>query len=378
MYVQAVEHFGRWLKTKGISISRIRSRHATAFLERHLPVCHCGIPAVRNLRTCRAALARLLDFLRQTQTIPTERAQVRITVATDRLLAEYDRHMAEVGGLAVQTRLARIRYAREFLVWRFQNGPLSFVALRRRDLSNYVSHRSRGLGAGSVGVMIGGIRSFLRFLEFSRKLRQPLSRAVPRSAPIPVNPPIRILREEQKRRLLRSFDRRKPSGFRDFAIGLCLSELGLRASEVAALRIDDLDWRQMTLRLGRTKQQRERVLPLPSEVARAVADYLKHGRPRSRTRALFVRHRAPLGEALKPHHVHGVVRRAFARAGIPPTGTHTLRHTWATQAQRRGVPLKWVADVLGHTSLNTTSRYTHIDLEGLRQAALPWPESLPT
>jgi hypothetical protein len=141
MYVQAIEHFGWWLKTEGISISQIRGKHAAAFLELHLPVCHCAIPAVCNLRTCRAALARLLDFLRQTRTIPTERAQVRISVAADRLLAEYDRHMAEVEGLTLQTRHARIRYAREFLVWRFRKGPLSFGELQRRDLSMYsVTH----------------------------------------------------------------------------------------------------------------------------------------------------------------------------------------------------------------------------------------------
>jgi len=375
MYVQAVEHFGRWLKTKCASIPQIRDKHAAAFLERHLPVCHCEVPAVRNLRTCRAALARLLDFLRHTRTIPTELAQAWATTPAERLLADYDRHMTEVRGLALQTRRARIRYAKEFLVWRFRKGPLSFNELQPRDLSNYVTIRSKALGSGSVGVMVGGIRGLLRFLEFSRKLRQPLSRVVPRPAPTPVNPPTRILRKEEKLRVLRSFDRRKPSGLRDFAVGLCLSELGLRASEVAALCIDDLDWKRMTVRLAQTKQQRERVLPLPSEAARALAYYLKNGRPQSRTRAVFVRHRAPLGDALKPHHVHGLIRRAFVQAGIPPTGTHTLRHTWATEAHRRGVPLKSVADVLGHTSLNSTSRYTHINLEELRQAALPWPAS---
>lgn len=156
-------------------------------------------------------------------------------------------------------------------------------------------------------------------------------------------------------------------------MAVILSELGLRAAEVAALNIDDLDWGGMTMHLRKTKQQRERLLPMPPEVARAVATYLKEGRPPVTTRALFVRHQAPLGEAFKPSHVRSIVRRAFARCGISYTGTHVLRHTWATRAHRRGVNLKLVADVLGHLSLNTTTRYAHVNLEELRQAALPWP-----
>ena len=127
------------------------------------------------------------------------------------------------------------------------------------------------------------------------------------------------------------------------------------------------------MRLRRTKQQRERLLPMPPKVARAIAAYLKWGRPPSQSRSLFVRHRAPLGEGLKPHHVRSVVRLAFAHCNIGYTGTHVLRHTWATIAHRRGVDLKLLADFLGHRSLDTTSRYAHVNLEELRQAALPWP-----
>ncbi len=90
-----------------------------------------------------------------------------------------------------------------------------------------------------------------------------------------------------------------------------------------------------------------------------------------------MRHRAPRGEGLRPHHVRSVVRLAFAHCHIDYTGTHVLRHTWATTVHRRGIDLKLLADVLGHRSLNTTSRYAHVNLEELRQAALPWPNRPP-
>ena len=149
----------------------------------------------------------------------------------------------------------------------------------------------------------------------------------------------------------------------------------LRAGEVAALSLEDLNWREMTLHLSHTKQRRERLLPLPDRVARALVKYLQHGRPPTQCRALFVRHRPPVGQAMELTHVRGAMRRAFIRCGLGPSGTHILRHTWATWAHRRGASLKLVADVLGHKSLNTTTRYAHLNLEELRQAALPWPKS---
>jgi site-specific recombinase XerD len=238
----------------------------------------------------------------------------------------------------------------------------------------FVQERARVWTHGAIHDLTVGLRSLLRFLEFTEQIRGSLSVAVPKLAPIPTNQPPTVLTPEQMEGFLMSFDRKTSKGRRDFAIANCLSELGLRAIEVAELNIDDLDWRAMTMRLRRTKQQRERLLPMPLKVARAIAAYLKNGRPRSNSRALFVRHRAPVGEGLKTHHVRSVARLAFARCGVGYTGTHVLRHTWATMVHRRGIDLKVVADVLGHTSLDTTARYAHVNLNELRQAALPWPQ----
>jgi site-specific recombinase XerD len=128
----------------------------------------------------------------------------------------------------------------------------------------------------------------------------------------------------------------------------------------------------MTVRLSRTKQQRQRLLPLTNGVAKAIVSYLKHGRPPTQSRALFVHHLAPIGQALTAQSVRLLVRRAFARCGIDASGSY-IRHTWATWAHRRGAGLKLIADLLGHRSLESTQRYAHVNLEELRQVALPWP-----
>jgi len=183
-----------------------------------------------------------------------------------------------------------------------------------------------------------------------------------------------ILSEEQGRSLLNSFDRTTRTGRRDFAMVLCLCLLGLRTQEVATLTMNDVDWQRLTVHLRCTKQRRERTLPLPPKLGRALIDYLRRGRPKTNSRALFVRHRAPLGEALQVYHVRGAMRRAFERCGIGAGRIHLLRHTFATRLHRKGVGLKAIADLLGHGCLDTTAGYARINLDELRQAALPWPE----
>lgn len=160
-------------------------------------------------------------------------------------------------------------------------------------------------------------------------------------------------------------------------MALCLSLLGLRTHEVAALTLDDVDWHRTELTLRKTKQRRERVLPLPSRLTRALVAYLQHGRPNTDSRALFVRHQAPLGQALQPHHVRGAIRRAFKRCGFKSDQVHSLRHTFATQLHRKGVGLKAIADLLGHASLDTSARYAQVNLNELRQAAMPWAKRNP-
>ena len=376
-YVQAAEHFGLWLQRRRIAVNAIRKDHVRQFLSRHLPHCRCPIPAVRTLKTCRAALGRLMDTLHGHGFIPSLKPKSVRLNARDRLLEQFDHHLDAVCGLSTSTRRARQRYASQFLSWRFKRGSLCLRALKAKDLLVFIQECARTWTRGGLHDLTVGLRSFLRFLEFSDQIRIDLSQAVPKLAPIPTNQPPTVLTPEQMEKFLNYFDRKTPNGRRDFAIAMCLSALGLRASEVAGLSLEDLDWRTMTIRLCRTKQQRERLLPMPPKVVQAIAVYLKKGRPSSQSRALFVRHRAPLGEGLKAHHVRSVVRLAFAHCHIAYTGTHVLRHTWATTVHRRGIDLKLLADVLGHRSLNTTSRYAHVNLEELRQVALPWPKQRP-
>ena len=150
-------------------------------------------------------------------------------------------------------------------------------------------------------------------------------------------------------------------------------DLGLRRGEIARLALEDIDWRAGTIQLRRTKGGREAVLPLPETTGRAIADYLRLERPQTISRAVFVRRTAARGHPIGPDCVGKTIRQAYARAGLPYTGAHLLRHTMASRLLAGGSSLKEVADVLRHRSLNATLVYAKIDTRSLSNVALPWP-----
>jgi site-specific recombinase XerD len=179
---------------------------------------------------------------------------------------------------------------------------------------------------------------------------------------------------DQVRRLLASIDRRTATGRRDYAILLLLARLGLRSSQVAFLELGDIDWNagQLNVR-GKSGQRSE--LPLPAEVGEAIVAYLRHGRPDSTSRRVFLRAKAPIGGFQGRSGLGFVVRHCLKRAGInaPTNGAHQFRHGLATEMLRQGASLREIGELLGHRSPETTKIYTKVDLDALRTLALPWP-----
>jgi site-specific recombinase XerD len=157
---------------------------------------------------------------------------------------------------------------------------------------------------------------------------------------------------------------------------LLLLDLGLRAGEVIGLRVQDIDWQGHQLKVQRSKTGPGRQLPLLPPLERALQDYLATARPQNLAEDhLFLRHPQRQGAPLSLDALVAIVRQAYRRCGFPSTwwGTHRLRHTFASRLHQRGVDLKPIADLLGHRHLDSTNRYTHVEVETLRRLALPWP-----
>jgi site-specific recombinase XerD len=165
------------------------------------------------------------------------------------------------------------------------------------------------------------------------------------------------------------------TGRRNYAILSLLSRLGLRAKEVARLRLEDIDWINGSLLARSSKTHCQRILPLPQDVGEALLAYLRNGRPQTTDREVFLTALPPYRPLKTSAAISVTVKRLMARAGIKrqSAGAHLLRHSAATQMVNRGASFKEVADVLGHRQLQTTGIYAKLDLAALSEVALPWP-----
>ena len=241
---------------------------------------------------------------------------------------------------------------------------------------DFVRQEAAKLQPVSCGQPVTATRAFLRFLGSLGTVPAGLVGAVPtvrtwRHAALP-----RAVSAEAIERVLAAADSTSAYGLRERAIALFLARLGLRASEVIRLRIEDIDWSHgcVRIRAGKTTH-RERSLPLCQEVGDAVVTYLKKARPTSSHRELFLRCRPPFRPLRSSVSICTLIQKLLRRAGISVhrPGAHVLRHSLATQMVVGGGTFKEIADVLGHQSLATTEIYAKLDLGSLSQVAMPWP-----
>lgn len=372
-YCSVLSHFLCWLTTESPREQTINSGTIEAFLKQHLPVCSCSSPVFKEYKTARAALNNLLVVLGEGKLSPFT-AQIPPFIAGT--LLEFDDFQRDVCGLAESTRIYRQRFVRTFLVWLFGSSMIDSGKITPEVLVRFVADQAGELKPSSISVMLSALRSYLRFLQFKGESNVSLLAAVPGPPNWSLTSIPPCLSDEETDKFLAAFDISTPTGRRDYGMARCLIDLGLRCHEVASLQLDDINWHLGVVELHHNKNRQEAQLPLPDTTGRAIVDYLHNGRPATTSRSLFVFHRAPFGRGVANTTVRGAIRRAFARAGLPWTGTHILRHTMATKMVRNGVTLKEIADILRHGDIDTTQIYTKVNLPELRQVAMPWPGRL--
>jgi site-specific recombinase XerD len=386
-YLCCVAHFAHWLTTEHHTLSAVSEAAVRQFVAAHLPRCDCPYPVRRIPHEVRAALAQLLVVLRAQGSIPSEaRPQTHLA----RELADFDAHMRDVAGLASNTRRQRCGIVARFLAGLFQDGPILIPAIAPAAIRQFVLGDGAEWSAGTIGVIGGAIGGYLRFRAMAGKAAQgsgdeavarpgdrvtELLTAIPRAAHWRLASLPEVLSDAEIDELLGSFDRPFRSHRRAFAMVRCLTDLGLRCREVANLRLEDINWIDGTLRLAGTKTRRVDTLPLPDATGAAIAAYLREERPRTSNRAIFVRHVAPYDTPVKSRVVQRVVQAAYRRCGWKRSRVHIIRHSVASRLLRAGTPMKEIADVLRHRSLDTSAIYTKIDLSRLASVALPWPGS---
>ncbi len=370
IYLCCVAHFAHWITTEKLALGKADEVAGRQFVACHLPHCDCPPPVRRVPHEVRAALSHLHEVLRSAGVLAASPGGAGFIGPE---LAAFDRYMDTVRGLAATTRRQRVQIVGRFLTARFPAAPIVLADITAANLGRFVLGDGERRSAGTIGVMAGALRCYLRFRGLAGDPIGALAEGIPVAAHWRLATLPDVLSQAEIDQLLGSFGGPLSSARRAYAMVRCLADLGLRASEVARLRLEDIDWGTGTLRLTQGKSRRTDVLPLPPETGHAIADYLHTERPRTTNRAVFVRHVAPYDKPIGKGVVQRAVREAYRRCGWSRTRVHILRHSVASRLLRQGAPLKEIADVLRHRSLDTSAIYAKVDTGRLAAVALPWP-----
>ena len=367
--LRAVARLSRWMARRRLRAEDLNEQVVEEFLQQRR-----RRGRVRHVEP--RAFALLLGHLRQAGVVDRPAPSVEHD-GLGQLQRDFERYLLQERGLAPATIGNYLRGSRTFLTTHFNQEVVDPQQLRPADVLRFVHRTAQVQPPRSAKLTITGLRAFLRFLYARGRTATDLAPSVPTIPHWKVTAIPRSLKAHEVESLLRACDRTTAVGKRDYAVLCLLARLGLRAGEVVAMTLDDIDWHaaELTVRGKGATQER---LPLLAEVGLALAAYLREARPACAGRRLFVTARAPFQGLAGPTAVCRVVEQALKRAGLnpPQRGAHLLRHSLATTLLQRGASLREIGDVLRHRHPATTQIYAKVDIAALQALAQPWPEEV--
>ena len=364
--IRVVSYFSQWLLDKDVTAEDVNDQQVRCFIE--------GCAQQQSIRRGEhAALKRLVEYLKQMNIIAPHPIDNKPT-PIQQALSAYANYLQDERELCDKTRIQYCPIIEQFLSGRFGQGALEFSALRAGDIIGFITQQAKHLSPARAKVATTALRSYLQYLRYCDQIQLDLSAAVPTVPNWSMTGIPRAIAPDHLQAIFAHCPRNTPLGRRDYAILMLLAHLGLRAGEIVSLNLDSIDWEVGSIAVtGKGNQAAS--LPLPTEVGEAIVEYLRHGRPRSSSRALFLRACAPIRRLGAAQTVSTIVAAAIKRAGIetPHRGTHQFRHALATDMLRRGATLTEIGSVLRHRHTKTTSLYAKVDFAALRPLSLPWP-----
>jgi len=366
--LEAAAHLSCWLAERGMTAYDIGTEAIDEFVTARRAAGHASQLTGRSL-------AWMLDYLRGFGAVrPAEPGPA----GAGQLMERFGTFLADERGLAAKTRGAHLDSARRFLAAAGRDGEagLPVSTLTASDVTAFLAGMARVQAPGTTQNTASMLRTFLTWLYAGGVIVSPLAGTVPgayrrRRIRMPA-----LVTGAEAAALLAACDRTTAQGLRDYAIMLILTRMGLRASEIAALTLEDVDWRSGIVVISGKGGRRDQ-LPLPRDVAEAIIAYLRDGRAAAALdRRLFVRSVAP-HRGLTGYGVGHAVARASRDAGLDRVRPHQLRYFAATAMQAAGASLAEIGQVLRHEDERTTSLYAKVDVAALRPLAPPWPAAPP-
>lgn len=363
LYVMA--HLSRWLSARDLDLGALSMMDLERFLAARR---RGGYTQYLSRKALQPMLASLREQGLSVIVPPTIHGPV------DAALADYREYLIRERGLALVTVRAYVDAVRPFVLSRLaaDQRALRWESLDAAAVTGFVVARTSKQARGAAKLTVTALRSLLGFLHVEGLIASSLAGVVPAVAAWRLAGLPKGLTPAAVHALVASCDRRTRLGRRDYAVLVMLIRLGLRAGELAALTLEDIQWRTGTIRI-RGKGQQVEALPLPIDVGEAITIYVRRARPATAIeRTVFVRHRAP-HHRLSTSGVSQIVAAAARRAGLGVIHAHRLRHTAACQLLRAGAPLPEVGQLLRHRRALTTAIYAKVDRVALRTVARPWP-----
>jgi site-specific recombinase XerD len=374
-YLGTAAHLGYFMQGRGGTLADIDSGALARFL-RHLPRCRCSLPPGRKWRTYLAShgVKKFYRHLLKTGVAPATQATSEPRSTQSVLVDSFCDWLKQHRGVAEPT------------LKDYRRNAIELLASMGDEFCRWDAQRIRAVLRKRAGIrspaqaqkLIITARVLLRYLSFQGRCRSDLDQAIPPTAHWRLASQPRYLTTPEVERLIAACDGDSAKTIRDRAIILLLLRLGLRASDVANIRLNDIDWENGTVRVM-GKGRYEVRLPLPQDAGDALLRYLQC-RPQSvDTDQIFLRNNAPRKSPMTGGAVSVAVKRILRRAGVvvPRGGAHVLRYTAASTMLRHGVDLEQIGLVLRHRSLGMTAQYAKVDVDLLRTIAQPWPEVTP-
>jgi len=368
-YFGLISKLSIWLQNYQLNLSEFNEQRINEFI-------HYRKKTIGNFirKGDAKALKAIISFLRNKNIIPQQEIAQSKNKSIETLLEEFALYLVEEKGLTHSTIKREKGIIRQFLLKQFGKQTVHLEELSRSSLLAYINNSYKQYSSKNTQLIASVLRTFLHFLLVNGKVNAEFTGYIPSIPSYRTTHLPEFLTKNQVDQLLLSCDQKTASGCRNYAILLLLVRLGLRASEVLKLSLDDIDWQQGNIHIY-GKRDKPRLLPLPHEVGSAIANYLKNKRPHSLIRQVFLRSRAPFQGLHNSSNISSIVHRALQSAGLSPRhqGAHLLRYTAASESLRCGATLFEIGDLLGHCSIDTTALYTKVDVVRLKELAMPWP-----
>jgi integrase/recombinase XerD len=367
-HLSAAARFTDWIESKGITIDEL-SDESFDFYCKHLRKKQC-LRAPNGDHTYDYIAARhFITFLKKA---PAVRGPIA-TKTLPCLLLEYADWMQRQRGIKDSTLDLHCRLLANLLK-ALGERPEEYTA---KDLREFILDHAGHYSKSYVKSVASAVRMFLRYLIAIGRCEPGLDNAIPSIAKRDLSSLPRYISAEDIECIIAACDPSTHIGARDLAVILLLARLGLRAGDVANLKITDINWNEKTL-LVSGKNRRETRLPLPEDTGKAVRHYLERVRPDVYSDTVFITASAPFVPVSRQA-ISKTAERAICRAGVetPSRGAHIFRHSFATSLLRQGASLYTIGTLLRHGTVRTTTHYAKVDIELLKEVVMPWPEVTP-